>query len=420
MPDKMYCCIDLKSFYASVECVERGLDPMKTNLIVADPTRGSGSICLAITPAMKALGIKNRCRVFQIPKNVEYITAMPQMRKYMEISADIYSVYLRYVSPDDIHVYSIDECFIDMTDYLKLYKKTPLEFTVMLMDAVYNETGICASAGIGTNLFLCKVALDITAKHSPNFIGFLDEKKFKETVWTHRPITDVWNIGRGIAARLERMGIFDLKGVAEFPESMLYKEFGVNAEFLIDHANGREPCTIKDIHEYKSKSASVSNSQILFEDYGYNDALTVMKEMVDLQVLELVDRHLVTDSISLHIGYSKDVIKSSGGTRKLDGFTNSYKKIISHFEALYNETVNKAFPIRKISIGLCNLQDDYMASITLFTDVEAEERERKLLETVIDIKKRYGKNSILKGISYTEKATARSRNKMVGGHNGGE
>ena len=416
----MYCCIDLKSFYASVECVERGLDPMKTNLIVADPTRGSGSICLAITPAMKALGIKNRCRVFQIPKNVEYITAMPQMRKYMEISADIYSVYLRYVSPDDIHVYSIDECFIDMTDYLKLYKKTPLEFTVMLMDAVYNETGICASAGIGTNLFLCKVALDITAKHSPNFIGFLDEKKFKETVWTHRPITDVWNIGRGIAARLERMGIFDLKGVAEFPESMLYKEFGVNAEFLIDHANGREPCTIKDIHEYKSKSASISNSQILFEDYGYNDALTVMKEMVDLQVLELVDRHLVTDSISLHIGYSKDVIKSSGGTRKLDGLTNSYKKIISHFEALYNETVNKAFPIRKISIGLCNLQDDYMASITLFTDVEAEERERKLQETVVDIKKRYGKNSILKGISYTEKATARSRNKMVGGHNGGE
>ena len=420
MSDKMYCCIDLKSFYASVECVERGLDPMKTNLIVADPTRGSGSICLAITPAMKALGIKNRCRVFQIPKNVEYITAMPQMRKYMEISADIYSVYLRYVSPDDIHVYSIDECFIDMTDYLKLYKKTPLEFTVMLMDAVYNETGICASAGIGTNLFLCKVALDITAKHSPNFIGFLDEKKFKETVWTHRPITDVWNIGRGIAARLERMGIFDLKGVAEFPESMLYKEFGVNAEFLIDHANGREPCTIKDIHEYKSKSASISNSQILFEDYGYNDALTVMKEMVDLQVLELVDRRLVTDSISLHIGYSKDVIKSSGGTRKLDGFTNSYKKIISHFEALYNETVNKAFPIRKISIGLCNLQDDYMASITLFTDVEAEERERKLQETVVDIKKRYGKNSILKGISYTEKATARSRNKMVGGHNGGE
>ena len=299
-------------------------------------------------------------------------------------------------------------------------KKTPLEFTVMLMDAVYNETGICASAGIGTNLFLCKVALDITAKHSPNFIGFLDEKKFKETVWTHRPITDVWNIGRGIAARLERMGIFDLKGVAEFPESMLYKEFGVNAEFLIDHANGREPCTIKDIHEYKSKSASISNSQILFEDYGYNDALTVMKEMVDLQVLELVDRRLVTDSISLHIGYSKDVIKSSGGTRKLDGFTNSYKKIISHFEALYNKTVNKAFPIRKISIGLCNLQDDYMASITLFTDVEAEERERKLQETVVDIKKRYGKNSILKGISYTEKATARSRNKMVGGHNGGE
>lgn len=418
--NKMYCCIDLKSFYASVECVERGLDPMKTNLVVADPTRGSGSVCLAITPAMKALGIKNRCRVYEIPKNVEYITAMPQMRKYMQVSADIYSVYLRYVSPDDIHVYSIDECFIDITDYLRLYKKTAFEFTIMLMEAVFKETGICATAGIGTNMFLCKVALDITAKHSPNFIGYLDEQSFKEKIWTHKPITDIWNIGRGIANRLEKFGIFDLKGIAECSEELLYREFGVNAEFLIDHSKGIEPCTIKEIHEYKSKSSSISNSQVLFEDYSFEDALTIIKEMVDLQVDELIDRHLVIDSISLHIGYSKDFAKSSGGTRKLGEFTNSYKKIIEHFKSLYFETTNRNVPIRRIGIGLNNLQDDYMATISLFNDVEAEEKERKLREAVVDIKKKYGKNSILKGTSYTEKATARSRNKMVGGHYGGD
>lgn len=420
MSDKMYCCIDLKSFYASVECVERGLNPMTTNLIVADPTRGNGSVCLAITLAMKKLGVKNRCRVFEIPRNVEYITAMPQMRKYMEVSADIYSVYLRYVSPEDIHVYSIDECFIDITDYLKLYKKTALEFTIMLMDAVFYETGIPASAGIGPNLFLCKVALDVTAKHSPNFIGILDEESFKEKIWTHRPITDIWNIGRGIANRLERYGIYDLKGVAECSEDLLYNEFGVNAEFLIDHANGREPCTIKEIHEYKSKSSSISNGQVLFEDYNYNDAFTIVKEMVDLQVDELIEKHLVIDSISLHIGYSKDTNRSTGGTRKIGEFTNSFKKIMGYFESLYKETTNPTVPIRRIIIGLNNLQDDYMASISLFDDVEAQEKEKKLREAVVDIKKKYGKNIILKGISYTEKATARSRNKMVGGHNGGD
>lgn len=420
MSDRMYCCIDLKSFYASVECVERGLNPMTTNLVVADPTRGGGSVCLAITPAMKKLGIKNRCRVFEIPGNVEYITAMPQMKKYMKVSGDIYSVYLRYVSPEDIHVYSIDECFIDITDYLKLYKKTALEFTIMLMDAVFFETGIPASAGIGPNLFLCKVALDVTAKHSPNFIGILDEESFKEKIWTHKPITDIWNIGRGIAKRLERYGIYDLKGVTECPEDLLYKEFGVNAEFLIDHAYGREPCTIKEIHEYKSKSRSISNGQVLFEDYSYEDAFIVLKEMVDLQVDELIENHLVIDSVSLHIAYSKDATRPTGGTRKLGEFTNSFKKIMEHFEALYVETTSGFAPIRRINIGLNNLQDDYMATISLFDDVEAQEKEKKLREAVVGIKKKYGKNIILKGISYTEKATARSRNKMVGGHNGGD
>ena len=303
----MYICIDLKSFYASVESVERGLDPMTTNLVVADETRGTGAICLAITPAMKALGIKNRCRLFEIPQNVQYICAMPRMSLYMKYSAKIYSIYLKYVSKDDIHVYSIDEAFIDVTQYQKLYEKTPKEFAKLLMDAVYDETGICATAGIGTNLFLAKVAMDVTAKHVPDHMGYLDEKLFKEQMWHHRPITDIWNVGRGIAERLRRYGIMDLYGVAHADEQLLYDEFGVNAEFLIDHAWGREPCTIADIHAYKSKSASLSNSQILHEDYSYEDAKVIVKEMLDFLVLELIERNLVVSAIAIGVGYSKDV-----------------------------------------------------------------------------------------------------------------
>ncbi len=418
--NKWYLCIDLKSFYASVECVERGLDPFKVNLVVADPTRGGGSVCLAITPAMKALGVKNRCRVFQIPKNIDYITAMPQMRKYMKVSADIYSVYLNYISPDDIYVYSIDECFIDITDYCRLYSKTPREIAVMLMNAVYEKTGICSAAGIGTNMFLCKVALDITAKHSPDFIGYLDEVEFRKTIWTHRPITDIWNVGRGTAARLEKFGIYDLKGVSECPEDKLYKEFGVNAKYLIEHSNGVEPCTIKDIHEYKPKSTSISNGQVLFKDYNYDDALIILKEMIYSQSLELVEKRLVTDSVSLRICYSKDIYPSTGGTRKIGEFTNSCKKLTDFFEELYRETTVKNLPIRRVNIGFNNLQDDSMTTITFFTDVEAEEKERKLQEAIVDLRNKYGKNTVLKGISYTENATARDRNRMVGGHNGGE
>ncbi len=418
MAEKAYLCIDLKSFYASVECVERGLDPFKANLVVADPSRGRGAICLAISPAMKALGIHNRCRIFEIPKSVEYITALPRMKRYMEVSSDIYSVYLKYISPDDIHVYSIDECFLDVTQYLKMYRKTPKEMAVMLINAVFEKTGICAAAGIGTNLFLAKVALDITAKHTDDHIGYLDEAEFKRTVQSHQPITDIWNIGKGTAKRLEKYGVFDLKGVAELPEKLLYKEFGINAKHLIEHANGIEPCTIKDIHSFKPKSTSLSHSQILFEDYNSKDALLVLKEMVDKQVLELVEKHLVTDSISLYIGYSKDIAKPTGGTRKIGEYTNSYKKLMGYFEELYRETTLKNAPIRKISIGLNNLQDDSMASITFFTDFESEEKEKNLQNAIILIKNKYGKNAVLKGISYTERGTARTRNKLIGGHNG--
>ena len=284
--------------------MERGLDPFKTNLVVADATRGRGAICLAITPAMKNKGVKNRCRLFEIPQAMEYIIAKPRMKYYMDYSAHIYSVYLKYISSEDIYVYSIDECFFDVTSYLDLYDKTPREMAKMLMDAVYLETGIAASAGIGTNLFFAKVALDITAKHSKDRIGYLNEEEFKKKIWHHRPITDIWNVGSGIAKRLEKYGIYDLYGVAQADEKKLYKEFGVNAEFLIDHSKGFEPCTIAEIKAYTPETNSLSNSQILFEDYDFDSALLALKEMVDLIVLEMLGRGLKTNSISLEVRYS--------------------------------------------------------------------------------------------------------------------
>lgn len=420
MENKSYLCIDLKSFYASVESVERGLDPMKVNLVVADPSRGKGAICLAITPAMKALGIKNRCRLFEIPPNVSYITAVPRMKLYMKYSANIYSIYLKFISAEDIHVYSVDECFIDITQYKRIYKKNDKELAKMLIDEVYKETGIRATVGIGTNLFLAKVALDITAKKAKDFMGALNEEEFKHSIWHHRPITDIWNVGNGIAKRLSKVGIYDLYGVAHFDEAWMYREFGVNAEFLIDHAWGREPCTIADIHAYRSKSKSLSNSQILFEDYNSDDAMNVMQEMVDALVLEMFDQHLVCSSISLFIRYSKDMVAPSSTNIKLREITNSYKKLREYFTNSYKKIVRTDCPIRQIGISLNELLDESYATFDLFTDLTAEEKERQLQKTVLDIKRRYGKNAILKGISYTDKCTARTRNKLVGGHNGGE
>ena len=412
-----FLCIDLKSFYASVECVARGLNPLTTNLVVADPARGNGAICLAITPAMKALGIKNRCRIFDIPKNVEYITAIPQMQKYMMTSAKIYQIYLRYFSKDDIHVYSIDECFIDVTNYLKLYKKTPKELGEMLLNLLVKELGLYATCGIGTNLFLAKVALDVEAKHSPDFIGILDEESFKEKIWYHEPITDIWNISHGISKRLARFGAYNLHDVTLLNEDILYREFGINAELLIDHAHGIETCTMADIKAYKSKSNSHSNAQILFTDYNFDDAYTVLKEMVDVNVLDLVDKGLVCDSIALSIGYSKDVIKPTGGTLKLGKFTSSLNELQEFFKKLYYKTTNDEAPIRRISVGFNNLVSEDYASIDLFTNPQALEKEKRMQHAIIDLKKRYGKNSVLKGLNYTEKATQIKRNKLIGGHN---
>ena len=304
--ERTYICIDLKTFYASVECVERGLDPFTQNLVVADTARGTSTICLAITPAMKKLGVRNRCRIFEIPQNIDYIAAKPRMHHYMEMSARIYGIYLEYVSPQDVHVYSIDECFIDATPYLPLYGLTARQFADELRRAVFARTGITATAGIGPNLFLAKVALDITAKHESDGIGILDEERFRQDVWRHRPITDIWGIGPGIANRLAKYRVHDLMGVAALDERILYREFGVNAEYLIDHAHGREPCTIAEIQAYRPQASSMVNGQVLSRNYSYDEALTVLREMVDSSVLDLVEQGVVASSISLYVGYASE------------------------------------------------------------------------------------------------------------------
>ena len=282
-----YLCIDLKTFYASVECVERGLDPFNTNLVVADPDRGKGTICLAVSPKMKMLGVKNRCRVFEIPPNIKYIMATPRMKKYIEYSANIYGIYLKYFSKDDIHVYSIDEAFMDVTNYLKLYKVNAIELAKTIIKDIFKTYGITATAGVGTNMYLAKIALDITAKHSSTNIGYLDEEKYKKELWHHRPLSDFWQVGKGIERRLNKMRIFDMYDIAHTDPKKLYKEFGVNAEYLIDHSLGKESCTIADIKKYKPKTNSITNSQVLFEDYSFDKARLVLKEMVEIRKLEI-------------------------------------------------------------------------------------------------------------------------------------
>lgn len=416
---KMYICIDLKSFYASAECAERGLDPFTVNLVVADPSRGKGALCLAVTPAMKSLGIRNRCRLFEIPGHVKYRIVRPHMRKYMEISAQIYGIYLKYISKEDIYVYSIDECFIDLEPYHKLYGKTAKEMAQMLMKAVFEGTGISSAAGIGTNLFLTKLALDITAKHSPERIGYLDEDAFMKTIWHHKPITDIWNIGNGIAGRLAKYGVHDLYGITRLDESLLYKEFGIYAEILIDHAYGREPCTIQDIKAYKPKTKSISNSQVLFEDYSFGPALLVMHEMVQGLILDLLKQELLTGGISLVVGYSKDIHSSSGGTLKFENYTDIPTEIEDAFDRLYKRKVIKNYPIRTIGISLNDVKtlEDGLFQTNLFVSPEKELKQKHLAQAVMEIQDQYGKNAILRGTSLLEKSTVRKRNTMIGGHN---
>ena len=433
-----YLCIDLKCFYASVECVDRGYVPFERRLVVADPTRGPKTICLAVSPAMKAAGVRNRCRVFEIPDGISYEMAPPRMRRYMEVSANIYGLYLRYFSPEDIHVYSVDEVFIDVGPYLALYGKGPRELAVELIELVRRETGICATAGIGTNLFLAKVALDVTAKHAPDNIGELDEERFKCLIWPHRPITDIWGIGPGIARRLAAMGAHDLGGVALLPEKALYDEFGINAELLIDHAWGVEPCTMAEIHAYRPKATSTCNGQVLARDYDFDEARVVLREMVDASVLDLVEKGVVCGHISLSVGHAverswddaptrtftgehgtrrigRDVPRSSA-SRKLGELTNSRSRLSRYFLSLYDEVVDPNRPIRRLSIGMGGLLPEELSSITLFTDPQAEGAEHRLAEATIAVKRRFGKNALVRGISYRRGATGLERNVQVGGH----
>ena len=415
---RTYLCIDMKSFFASVECAERGLNPFSTNLVVADETRGTNALCLAITPKMKTLGVKNRCRMSEIPKHIKYMVAMPRMKKYIEYNGDIYEIYRQYIDREDIHTYSIDESFIDVTDYLSVYKKTPKEFAQFLINEIANKTHIPATAGIGTNLYLAKIALDITAKHAPDHIGYLDEETFIKTLWNHRPITDFWGIASGTAKRLASLGIVDMQGIAKYPPDFLYKKFGINAEILIDHAWGRESCTIQDIKAYKSKSKSVSSSQILFRDYSFDEALVVLAEMTLAGCHRMMSEHVVAHGVSIYVGYSKDIVPPTGKSIKMVETTSLNSIIYGYVEKLYRETTYPGVPIRRLGITFTYIMDEGCEGYDLFTDYEAVEKEKRIERAILDLKARFGKNAMLRAIDLEECATQITRNKYIGGHNG--
>lgn len=414
--NRTYACIDMKSFFASVECAERGLNPMTTNLVVADEERGEGTICLAVSPSMKALGVKNRCRYFQIPKNIDFITARPRMQKYIDYAAEIYGIYLDYIDKEDIHVYSIDESFIDITDYLVLYNKTAKEFVKMLTDLIGRKLHIPATAGIGTNLYLAKIALDITAKKAPDHMGYLDERLFMETLWDHKPLTDFWGIAAGIADRLAKFGIFDMRHIAKCPESLLYKEFGVNAELMIDHAYGKESCLMRDIKNYKARSKSVSSSQVLFHDYTYDEAKIVVEEMVRTGCQELMRRKLISSSVDLYIGYSKTA-SSVHGHRRMGISTNLPQKIMPFVLDIYKTEVDRNTPIRRIGLGFDNVADETLEGYDLFTDMEQVKKEKSVSETILRLQQKFGKNAVVMASDLQDGATLIERNKLIGGHN---
>ncbi|MCQ2547402.1 MAG: DNA repair protein [Clostridia bacterium] len=419
-----YICIDLKSFYASVECVERGLDPFTTNLVVADPERTDKTICLAITPAMKAMGIKNRCRVFEIPSNVDFIMAPPRMQKYIDYAAEIYGIYLRYASKDDIHVYSIDEAFIDVSRYIKNYGMNPRDLARKIMDEIYNELGIRATAGVGTNLYLTKIALDILAKHSPDFIGYLDEDLYKEILWNHRPLSDFWRIGKRTEHKLAEHGIYTMEQIAKANEDFLYKLFGVDAELLIDHANGIEPTTIADIKQYKPMSESISSGQVLMRDYSKGEGRVIVNEMAEGLALDLTKKSVSCGGVAMQVGYAK----ASGGefvrgSFSFDNNTNLASAIIPAALEIYDRICDDKKMIRRLTIAcykIENYTEEKQFSLWDQVSTKEEMEEENLQETIVALKKKFGKNAMLKGIDFTEPATARQRNGQIGGHKSGE
>lgn len=397
------------------------MDPMTTNLVVADPDRSEKTICLAITPAMKKLGIHNRCRVFEIPKNVSYLIAPPRMQLYIDYAAEIYSIYLKYIAKEDIHVYSIDEAFMDVTDYLSLYGLTARELGFRIMTDIFHTMGVRATCGVGTNLYLAKVALDITAKHSPDFIGELTESSYRETLWNHRPLTDFWRIGTGTAKRLENCGIMTMGDVTAADENFLYRLFGIDAELLIDHAWGREPVTIRDIKNYKPQSNCLTSGQVLMCDYNFEDGRLIVKEMADLLCLDMVEKGLVTKSLTLHVGYSNQLhIPAAHGTVSLDTETNADMLIIPALTGLYERIVNPLYHVRRVNITCNNVVPEEYHQYSFFVDAEELARNRKVQEAVISIKNKFGKDAILKGMNLEENATTRERNHQIGGHKSGK
>ena len=471
MSQRTYIAIDLKSFYASVECVERGLDPLTTNLVVADKSRTDKTICLAVSPSMKsAYGLGGRPRLFEVVQKVgkkaDYIVAPPQMALYIKYSTRIYQVYLKSIAPEDIYAYSIDEVFIDATDYLPTYKITAHELALKMVRDVLKETGITATAGIGTNMYLCKVAMDIVAKHIPADndgvrIAELDEMSYRHQLWNYKPLTSFWRVGHGTARRLAQYGIDTMGKIARCSienEELLYKLFGVNAELLIDHAWGWEPCTMKEVKAYKPETNCFSTGQVLSTGYESEKAFVVAREMADEMSLKLVWHHLVTDQIVLTVVYDaenltnpkyksrykgeitkdyygRDVPKHSHGTKRLKFPTSSSKKIIGATAELYKEIVNPDLLVRRIFITVNHVISEQEAAslmkqseqLDLFTDYEAEEKkrkkemanlkkERKMQEALLKIKQKYGKNSILKGLNFEEGATAKERHQQIGGH----
>ena len=419
---RQYLCVDQKSFYATVECVARGMDPMTTNLVVADPDRSKNTICLAVSPSMKALGVKNRCRMRDIPPNIPHIVAPPRMQLYIDCAAEIHGVFLRYIAPEDIYTYSIDESFLDITPYLKMYGMPARELAKKIIDDVRETVGTVSTCGIGTNMYLAKVALDILAKHAPDFIAELNEDSYRDTLWDHQPLTDFWRIGPGTERTLRNHGITTLRTLTMCDPELLYRWFGVNAELLIDHAWGREPVTIADIKSYESKTKSLSSSQVLQRDYNFEEAEVIVKEMMDQLCLDMTARKFVTDSVSLFVGYSlSQGVFGTGGTVRLTTETNIANTIVPAVAKLYRRITNPTLAIRRIGLSCNDVQEQREElQLNMFEDVSAQLRSDKLQKTMLQIRAKYGKNAILKGVNYEEAATGRERNTQIGGHRGGK
>ena len=453
MTEKIYIAIDLKSFYASVECRERLLDPLTTKLVVADKTRTSKTICLAVTPALKAYGLSGRSRLFEVEakareikrqtgKELEYIVAPPRMALYIQYSTRIYNIYLRFFSPEDIHVYSIDEVFIDATSYLPFYKMDAHELAVKVIREVLRETGITATAGIAPNLFLCKAAMDIVAKHIPADqdgvrIAELDIASYRRELWDHKPLTDFWRVGKATARRLDKYFIRTMGDIArtslEQPQ-LLFDEFGIDAEILIDHAWGREPVTMKDIKNYKSDAKSLGSGQVLHEPYSFEKAKIIVREMAELLALDLFKKKLVTDSITLHAGYDieslyipgfdgevvrdyygRECPKPAHGSWSFGSETNSSKPIVEAFLSIFDRVANPSWLFRRFNLTANNIKPASQRQPGLFDD-DVEQKEDSLQQTRLQIIKKYGKNAILKGTNLEEGATTRDRNAQIGGH----